>query len=94
MCAEESTILRAVVADSSLTVGIWRSLRITIFSTYQGVSTIMRNAFDWKRSRIYTFFFSQFQFFFQNQGTAWTSGKIEFGRRKHAKNVKYLEIYP
>jgi hypothetical protein len=37
---------------SSLTVGIWRSLRITVFGTYKGASTIMRKAFDWKRSRI------------------------------------------
>jgi hypothetical protein len=33
-------------------VYIWRSLRITIFGTYQGASTIMRKAFDWKRFRI------------------------------------------
>jgi hypothetical protein len=68
MCAEASTVLRAVAADfffncwyleipsdnriSSLTVGIWRSLRITVFGTYQGVYTIMRKAFDRKRSRI------------------------------------------
>jgi hypothetical protein len=31
---------------------IWGSLRITVFSTYQGASTIMRKAFDWKHSRI------------------------------------------
>jgi hypothetical protein len=37
---------------SSLTVGIWRSLRITVFGTLQGASTIMRKAFDWKCSRI------------------------------------------
>jgi hypothetical protein len=29
---------------SSLTVGVWRSLRITIFGTYQGASTIMHKA--------------------------------------------------
>jgi hypothetical protein len=52
MCTEDSTILRAVVVDSSLTVGIWRSLRITVFGTYQSVSNIMRKAFDWNRSRI------------------------------------------
>jgi hypothetical protein len=46
MCAEASTTLRAV------TVGIWRSLWITVFGTYQGASTIMRKAFDWKRSII------------------------------------------
>jgi hypothetical protein len=37
---------------SSVTVGVWRSLRITVFGMYQGASTIMRKAFDWKRSRI------------------------------------------
>jgi hypothetical protein len=37
----------------SLTDGISRSLRITIFGTHQGASTIMRKAFDWKRSWIY-----------------------------------------
>jgi hypothetical protein len=52
VCAEASTILRAVAANFFLTVGIWRSLRITAFGTYQGASTIMRKAFDWKRSRI------------------------------------------
>jgi hypothetical protein len=31
-----------------LTVSIWRSLRITVFGTYQGASTIMRKAFYWK----------------------------------------------
>jgi hypothetical protein len=52
MCVEASTVLRAVAADFFLLVGIWRSLRITVFDSYQGVSTIMRKAFDWKRSRI------------------------------------------
>jgi hypothetical protein len=36
----------------SLTVGVWRSLRIIVFGTYQGASTSMRKSFDWKRSRI------------------------------------------
>jgi hypothetical protein len=45
-------MLRAVAAHFSLTIGIWRSLWITVFGTYQGASTIMRKAFDWKRSRI------------------------------------------
>jgi hypothetical protein len=40
------------VLISSLSVGIWRSPRITVFGTYKGESTIMRKAFDWKRSRI------------------------------------------
>jgi hypothetical protein len=39
-------------SPSSLTVGIWRSLRITVFGTYQGASTIMCKVFDWKISRI------------------------------------------
>jgi hypothetical protein len=37
---------------SSSTVGVWRSLGITVFGTYQDESTIMRKVFDWKRSRI------------------------------------------
>jgi hypothetical protein len=38
--------------SSSLTIGVWRSLQIIVFGTYQGVSTIMHKAFDWKRSTI------------------------------------------
>jgi hypothetical protein len=52
VCAEASSVLIAVAADCSLAVGVWRSLRITAFGTYQGASAIMRKAFDWKRSRI------------------------------------------
>jgi hypothetical protein len=51
MCAEVSTVLRAVAADL-LFVGLWRSLGINVFGTYQGASTNMRKAFDCKRSRI------------------------------------------
>jgi hypothetical protein len=51
MCAEASTVLRAVAAEFFFYCGIWRSLRITVFGIYQGASTIMRKAFDWKRSR-------------------------------------------
>jgi hypothetical protein len=47
-----STLLGAVRQISYLTVGIWRSLQITVFGTYQGASTIMRKAFEWKFSRI------------------------------------------
>jgi hypothetical protein len=43
-CAEASTVLKAV------TVVVWRSLGITVFGTYRGVSCIMRKAFDWKRT--------------------------------------------
>jgi hypothetical protein len=49
MCAEASTVLRAVAADF---FGVWKSLRITVFGPYQGASTIMHKAYDWKRSRI------------------------------------------
>jgi hypothetical protein len=35
-----------------LTVGVWRSLRLTVFGTYHGASTSMLKVFDWKRSRI------------------------------------------
>jgi hypothetical protein len=52
MCAEASTVLRAVAANSFFNCWCLRSLRITVFGTYQGASTIMRKAFDWKRSRI------------------------------------------
>jgi hypothetical protein len=52
VCAEVSTVLRVVAVISSLTVGIWRSLQITIFGTYQGVSTIMHKAFNWKCSKM------------------------------------------
>jgi hypothetical protein len=41
MYLESSTALRAVAADFFLTVGEWRSLRITIFGTYPDGSTIM-----------------------------------------------------
>jgi hypothetical protein len=51
MCTEEHTVMM----DFSSTVGVWRSLQITIFGTYQGVSTIMRKTLDWKRSRISMF---------------------------------------
>jgi hypothetical protein len=52
MCAEVNSVLRAVAADISSTVGVLKSLPITIFGTYQGAPAIMRKAFDWKRSRI------------------------------------------
>jgi hypothetical protein len=44
MCAEASTVLRAVAADFFF--NCWH------FGTYQGASTIMPKAFDWIRSRI------------------------------------------
>jgi hypothetical protein len=37
---------------SSVTVGVWRFLQITVFGTYQGESTIMRKTLDGKRSGI------------------------------------------
>jgi hypothetical protein len=39
-------------AVKGLTVGIWRALTITAFGTFIGACTIMRKAFDSKRSRI------------------------------------------
>jgi hypothetical protein len=51
VCAEASNVLRAV-AEDFLSVGVWRSLRITLLDTYQGASTIMPKAFVWKHSRI------------------------------------------
>jgi hypothetical protein len=55
--AQANTVLRAVAADffCSSSVGVWRSLRITVFGTYLGASTIMRKASDWKLSRISMF---------------------------------------
>jgi hypothetical protein len=52
MCAEASTILRAVAAD--FFVNRWY-LEIPSDNRIRhepGASTIMRKAFDWKRSRI------------------------------------------
>jgi hypothetical protein len=44
--AVPDTVCPAIVlsSESGLTVGICRSLRITMFGTYQGASTIMRKA--------------------------------------------------
>jgi hypothetical protein len=47
-----TALIPVLTRISSLTAGGWRSLRITVFGTYQGASNIVRNAFDWKRSRI------------------------------------------
>jgi hypothetical protein len=52
MCSESGIEWRLYLRISSLTDGIWRSLRITVFGTYQGESTIVRKTLDWKRSRI------------------------------------------
>jgi hypothetical protein len=57
MYVEARTVLRAVVTDFFLTVGVWRSLRINVFGTYQGASTIVRITLDWKHSRICVFVF-------------------------------------
>jgi hypothetical protein len=51
VCAEASTVLRAVAVDFFLLV-FGDPLQITVFGTYQDASTIMRKAFNWKRSRI------------------------------------------
>jgi hypothetical protein len=50
---EGSTGLRAVGA-ASVIAGVWRSLRITVAGMYQGAVTVMRKAFDWKRSGMFT----------------------------------------
>jgi hypothetical protein len=52
MCAEESTILRAVVADFFFNCWYLEIPSDNVFGTYQGASTIMQKAFDWKRSRM------------------------------------------
>jgi hypothetical protein len=49
---EARAVLRAVTTGSSLNVGVWKSLRIIVFGTYQGASTVVRKTLDWKRSRI------------------------------------------
>jgi hypothetical protein len=46
VCTKASTVLRALAVDSSLTVGVWRSLWLTV------LCAIMRKALDWKRFRI------------------------------------------
>jgi hypothetical protein len=55
VCTEARTISRAVAVDFFLVVGVRKSVRITVFGTYQGASTIMWRALDWKRSRISMF---------------------------------------
>jgi hypothetical protein len=52
---EVRTVLRAVMTAFLFNCCVWRSLRITVFGTYQGVSTIMRKTLAWKRSRISMF---------------------------------------
>jgi hypothetical protein len=51
MCAEASTILRAVAADFFFNRW-YLEIPSDIFGTYQGASTIMRKAFDWTCSRM------------------------------------------
>jgi hypothetical protein len=46
---EVPTVSRAVMTDF-LTVGVWRSLWITIFGMYQGVWIVMCKTLAWKRS--------------------------------------------
>jgi hypothetical protein len=36
----------------SSAVGIWRSVRITVFGMNQGVSAVMHKALDWRQSMI------------------------------------------
>jgi hypothetical protein len=51
---EERTVLRAVTTDFYFKC--WKlEIRINVFGTYQGASTIMCNTLDWKRSRISMF---------------------------------------
>jgi hypothetical protein len=46
MGAKSITIVRAVTADSSLTVEQLRSLRMNELGTYHGASTMMRKTLD------------------------------------------------
>jgi hypothetical protein len=43
--------VRGLLCGSGLD-GIWRFLRKTVFGTYEGASTIMHKAFNWKRSML------------------------------------------
>jgi hypothetical protein len=43
---EASAIMRAVAADFYFTVGVWKSLQLTVFGTNQGASTIICKAFQ------------------------------------------------
>jgi hypothetical protein len=52
MSGEMSGILVAVAADFILTEGIWMFRRMWLFGIYHSASTVMRRAFDWKRSSI------------------------------------------
>jgi hypothetical protein len=52
MCAEASTVLRAVAADFFCNCWYLETPQITVFGTYQGASTVMRKTFNWKRYRI------------------------------------------
>jgi hypothetical protein len=49
VCTEASNVLRVLAVDFFFNYGIWKTFQITIFGTYQGKSTIMHKAFDWKR---------------------------------------------
>jgi hypothetical protein len=52
VCAEASTVLTAVAADFFCTCWCIDITSDNVFGTYQGASTILRKAFNWKRSRI------------------------------------------
>jgi hypothetical protein len=52
MCAEASTILRAVAADFFFNGWYLEIPSDNSIRTYQCASTILRKAFDWKRLRI------------------------------------------
>jgi hypothetical protein len=53
VCAETSTVLRALAADLFFNYGYMEIPLDNLFGTYQGASTVMHKAFDWKRSRIF-----------------------------------------
>jgi hypothetical protein len=50
MCAEASTVLRAVAVDFFFNCWYLEIPSDNGIDTYQGASTIMRKALDWKRS--------------------------------------------
>jgi hypothetical protein len=52
VCAEASTVLRDVAADFFFNCWYLEIPSDNRIGTYEGASTIMRKAFNWKRSRI------------------------------------------
>jgi hypothetical protein len=52
VCTEAGTVLRTVALDFFFNCWYLEILSGSSSNTYQGASTIMREVFDWKRSKI------------------------------------------